>query len=242
MRHRSRAHRPSTFAAWSSATATSRPSTTSRCASKRASSLDFSGPTAPARRRRSMRSSVSRAEAPARYPILGHDNETQWREARRFVGLSPQEYNFDRYLSIRDVLILRGRLFRTARSGRQRSRRHAARAIRAYLEGQGRIHAALRRQKRRLTLARALIHRAEAADSRRADRRRRRRVAARTVGPAARAQRRRADDLSDDALFGRSRRTLQTDRDHSRGPHRRREADARARRRRVRRCKTSFWS
>ena len=37
--------------------------------------------------------------------IFGHDNVRLWREARRLIGLSPQEYNFDRYLSIRDVLI-----------------------------------------------------------------------------------------------------------------------------------------
>ncbi len=35
--------------------------------------------------------------------IFGYDNEQQWREARRLIGLSPQEYNFDRYLSLRDV-------------------------------------------------------------------------------------------------------------------------------------------
>ena len=37
--------------------------------------------------------------------IFGHDNVTDWRTARRLVGLAPQEYNFDRYLSIRDILI-----------------------------------------------------------------------------------------------------------------------------------------
>jgi len=37
--------------------------------------------------------------------IFGNDNQTQWREARRLIGVAPQEYNFDRYLSIRDILI-----------------------------------------------------------------------------------------------------------------------------------------
>ena len=37
--------------------------------------------------------------------IFGHDNVTDWRAARGLVGLAPQEYNFDRYLSIRDVLV-----------------------------------------------------------------------------------------------------------------------------------------
>src|ERR1700732_1656590 len=37
--------------------------------------------------------------------LFGHDVERDWRAARRTVGLSPQEYNFDRYLNIRDILI-----------------------------------------------------------------------------------------------------------------------------------------
>jgi ABC-2 type transport system ATP-binding protein len=28
--------------------------------------------------------------------IFGYDNQRQWREARRLVGLAPQEYNYDR--------------------------------------------------------------------------------------------------------------------------------------------------
>jgi ABC-2 type transport system ATP-binding protein len=37
--------------------------------------------------------------------VFGYDAEGEWRVARRLIGLAPQEYNFDRYLSIRDVLI-----------------------------------------------------------------------------------------------------------------------------------------
>ena len=37
--------------------------------------------------------------------VFGHDTTSDWRAARRLIGLAPQEYNFDRYLSIRDVLI-----------------------------------------------------------------------------------------------------------------------------------------
>ena len=37
--------------------------------------------------------------------VFGHDVVRDWRQARRLIGLSPQEYNFDRYLSIRDVLL-----------------------------------------------------------------------------------------------------------------------------------------
>ncbi len=93
-----------------------------------------------------------------RIRIFGYDNERQWRQARSFVGLSPQEYNFDRYLSLRDVLIFAAGYY---------GRRGKAVAERAdmLLERFGLTsHAHLEYtrisggQKRRLSLARALIH------------------------------------------------------------------------------------
>jgi ABC-2 type transport system ATP-binding protein len=90
--------------------------------------------------------------------ILGYDNETQWREARRFVGVSPQEFNFDRYLSIRDVLIYAAGYFGL------RGAKVAARADmlleRFGLSSKAKVEYTRLSggQKRRLTLARALIH------------------------------------------------------------------------------------
>jgi ABC-2 type transport system ATP-binding protein len=43
--------------------------------------------------------------------VFGHNTKSEWREARRLIGLAPQEYNFDRYLSIRDVLIFQAGYF-----------------------------------------------------------------------------------------------------------------------------------
>jgi len=37
--------------------------------------------------------------------VMGHDVVSDYRRARRVIGLSPQEFNFDRYLSIRDTLM-----------------------------------------------------------------------------------------------------------------------------------------
>ncbi len=90
--------------------------------------------------------------------IFGFDNEREWRQARRFIGLAPQELNFDRYLSIRDVLIfqagyygLRGRAV-AARADELLERFGLTRRARVeYTKISG-------GQKRRLTLARALIH------------------------------------------------------------------------------------
>ncbi len=90
--------------------------------------------------------------------IFGHDNVTAWRDARRHVGLAPQEYNFDRYLSIRDVLIyqagyfgLQGRAVR-ARADELLARFElTSKANETFVKLSGGM-------KRRLTLARAMIH------------------------------------------------------------------------------------
>jgi len=90
--------------------------------------------------------------------IFGYDNQSQWRQARGLIGLSPQEFNFDRYLSLRDVLI-----FAAGYYG-QHGKAVAERAD-SLLERFGLTsHAHLEYtnisggQKRRLSLARALIH------------------------------------------------------------------------------------
>lgn len=90
--------------------------------------------------------------------VFGYDNEVQWRQARRLIGLSPQEYNFDRYLSLRDVLIFSAGYYGL------RGKAVAERAD-MLLERFGltsRAHVEYTKisggQKRRLSLARALIH------------------------------------------------------------------------------------
>lgn len=90
--------------------------------------------------------------------IHGFDTVTQWREARRLIGLAPQEYNFDRYLSIRDVLIYQAGYFGLKpRDVRERADALleqfglASKARQEYTKLSGGM-------KRRLTLARALIH------------------------------------------------------------------------------------
>jgi ABC-2 type transport system ATP-binding protein len=90
--------------------------------------------------------------------IFGYENKSQWRQARSLVGLSPQEYNFDRYLSLRDVLIFAAGYYGL------RGKAVAERAD-MLLERFGlTAHAHLEYtkisggQKRRLSLARALIH------------------------------------------------------------------------------------
>jgi ABC-2 type transport system ATP-binding protein len=90
--------------------------------------------------------------------IFGHDNRVQWREARRLIGLSPQEYNFDRYLSIRDVLIFAAGYY--GLRGKAVSERADVLLERFGLTGHAHLEYTKLSggQKRRLSLARALMH------------------------------------------------------------------------------------
>jgi len=90
--------------------------------------------------------------------VFGYDNVRMWREARALIGLAPQEYNFDRYLSIRDVLIyqagyfgLRGRAVRERADRLLESFGLTSKAGDTFVKLSGGM-------KRRLTLARAMIH------------------------------------------------------------------------------------
>lgn len=93
-----------------------------------------------------------------RIRVFGYDNQHEWRQARRLIGLSPQEYNFDRYLSIRDVLVfaagyygLRGTAVTERADALLERFGLASHAHLEYTKISG-------GQKRRLSLARALIH------------------------------------------------------------------------------------
>jgi ABC-2 type transport system ATP-binding protein len=90
--------------------------------------------------------------------IFGYDNVADWRAARGLVGLAPQEYNFDRYLSIRDVLIyqagyygLRGAAVRKRADDLLERFDLTSKAKETFVRLSGGM-------KRRLSLARALIH------------------------------------------------------------------------------------
>ena len=90
--------------------------------------------------------------------LFGYDVVRDWRAARRQVGLAPQEYNFDRYLNIRDVLIfqagyygLRGKAVAGRADMLLERFDLASKAKQPYIKLSGGM-------KRRLTLARALIH------------------------------------------------------------------------------------
>jgi ABC-2 type transport system ATP-binding protein len=93
-----------------------------------------------------------------RIAIFGHDIDTDWRIARRLVGLAPQEFNFDRYLCIRDVLIFQAGYYGIPK--REIESRADDLLERFGLTSKAKVEFTKLSggQKRRLTLARALIH------------------------------------------------------------------------------------
>ena len=90
--------------------------------------------------------------------LFGDDVVRDWRAARLRVGLAPQEYNFDRYLNIRDVLIYQAGYY--GLRGPEIAKRADALLERFDLSSKAkqpytRLSGGM---KRRLSLARALIH------------------------------------------------------------------------------------
>jgi ABC-2 type transport system ATP-binding protein len=90
--------------------------------------------------------------------LFGLDVTSDWRAARRMVGLSPQEYNFDRYLNIRDILIyqagyygMRGKAVADRADDLLERFDLTSKAKQVYTRLSGGM-------KRRLTIARAMMH------------------------------------------------------------------------------------
>jgi ABC-2 type transport system ATP-binding protein len=90
--------------------------------------------------------------------VFGHDVVDDYRRARSLIGLSPQEFNFDRYLSIEEILIYQGGYYGVPLA----EAKPRARALLEQFELSDKRRASYLElsggMKRRLSLARALIH------------------------------------------------------------------------------------
>ena len=91
--------------------------------------------------------------------VFGHDVRNEYREARALIGLVPQEFNFDPFLSAEQVLVFAGGYF----GMRPREAGERARDLLEFFglwekrkEGYKRLSGGV---KRRLLIARALMHR-----------------------------------------------------------------------------------
>ncbi|MDQ6768156.1 MAG: ABC transporter ATP-binding protein [Candidatus Eremiobacteraeota bacterium] len=91
--------------------------------------------------------------------VFGYDVVTDFRRSRRLVGLSPQEFNFDRFLSVEEILTYQGGYYGMPLAQAKPRARELLEQFElsdkrrnSYLELSGGM-------KRRLSLARALMHR-----------------------------------------------------------------------------------
>lgn len=93
-----------------------------------------------------------------RISVFGHDVTADYRRARALIGLCPQEFNFDPFLSIEGILIYQAGYFGIARSeARARARRLLERFNLIDKKDQD-FRKLSGGMKRRLLLCRALIH------------------------------------------------------------------------------------
>jgi ABC-2 type transport system ATP-binding protein len=93
-----------------------------------------------------------------RIAVFGPDIDKDWRTARRLVGLAPQEFNFDRYLSIRDVLIFQAGYYGIRKRDIESRADDLLEQFGLTSKAKVEYTKLSGGQKRRLTLARALIH------------------------------------------------------------------------------------
>ncbi|MEB3328614.1 MAG: ABC transporter ATP-binding protein [Candidatus Sericytochromatia bacterium] len=93
-----------------------------------------------------------------RIAVLGHDVQRAYRQARLAVGLAPQEFNFDRYLTVEEILRYQAGYFGVAPGVARRRAEALLRQFSLWDKRQRDVSKLSGGMKRRLTLARALIH------------------------------------------------------------------------------------
>jgi len=90
--------------------------------------------------------------------VFGADAVKQFRQARSYIGLSPQEFNFDRYLTVQEILIYQAGYYGI----RPTQAKPRAEELMAQFELSDRRNSTYLQLsggfKRRLALARALVH------------------------------------------------------------------------------------
>ncbi|MEB3223673.1 MAG: ABC transporter ATP-binding protein [Candidatus Sericytochromatia bacterium] len=90
--------------------------------------------------------------------VLGHDVRAHYREARRAVGLAPQDFNFDRYLTVEEILRYQAGYFGVAPAVASQRSEALLRQFSLWDKRHRDVAKLSGGMKRRLTLARALIH------------------------------------------------------------------------------------
>ena len=90
--------------------------------------------------------------------VFGKDIKKDYREARRLIGISPQEYNFDPYLSIEEVLIYQAGYYGIKKKDVMSKVDELLKQFKLERKSDVDYRRLSGGMKRRLTLARALVH------------------------------------------------------------------------------------
>lgn len=91
--------------------------------------------------------------------VFGHDAVNHYRDAREAVGLAPQEINLDIFLTVEETLDLHGGYFGMNKADRRDRTTELLEVFSLSAKRQDRTRTLSGGMKRRLTLARALMHR-----------------------------------------------------------------------------------
>ena len=157
----SHARTPSTSRTWSSAT---RPGSR-RCAASRSRSQpgEFFGLLGPERRRQvdadPLHDRASRSRPAGSIEVFGHDAIDDYGEARQAVGLAPQEPNLDWFLTVEETLDYHAGYFGMPKRERRERTKELLETFSLTEKRDERTRTLSGGMKRRLILARAMMHR-----------------------------------------------------------------------------------
>lgn len=90
--------------------------------------------------------------------VLGHDVVRDYRSSRRLIGLAPQEFNFDRFFSILDILVYQGGYFGIPRKEARARAEALLSRLGLWEKRQEKINRLSGGMKRRHLIAKAMIH------------------------------------------------------------------------------------
>lgn len=102
---------------------------------------------------------VTHSQGEAR--VFGRDVVEEYRFTRRQIGLAPQEFNFDRFFSIREILVLQAGYFGVPRDKAGRRADDLLDRFGLASKAEQKVHKLSGGMKRRLLIAKAMVHEPE---------------------------------------------------------------------------------
>ena len=90
--------------------------------------------------------------------VFGHDVVSDYRKTRRLIGIAPQEFNFDRFFTILDLLVYQGGYFGIPKRVARRRAEELLRRFGLWEKRGERIRSLSGGMKRRLLIAKAMVH------------------------------------------------------------------------------------